>query len=46
MSGAKPADIPVVQVSKFELVINQGTAKLLGLVIPKSLIAAADDVSK
>jgi len=44
LGGIRPGDIPFVQPSKFELVINQGTAKLLGLAIPKPLIVAADDV--
>jgi putative ABC transport system substrate-binding protein len=44
LKGAKPADIPVEQVSKVELVMNQKTAKTLGLVIPQSLLLRADDV--
>jgi putative ABC transport system substrate-binding protein len=44
LGGIRPADIPFVQPSKFELVINQGTARGLGLSIPKSLAVAADDV--
>jgi putative ABC transport system substrate-binding protein len=44
LRGAKPADLPIEQASRFEFIVNRGAAKALGIDIPRSLLLRADEV--